>query len=394
MADEDTISTDAIATLRHVAARSGLPMQISGSNTQAGFRTWNVNYTQVRWMRIYFANFYASSAVSGVETPAGADMTLRCAVEYPRGKFTSITTTVIPDGGIGYVDISVSIPAFAIYRICGDINYPAAGRVVSSGWANNCDRGNGDEYQVGPSGYGHITDGTVLGSGGSGGIYPLAVLAYSKIPVWSAIGDSITAGVNDTISCASGGRGLFGRALSRIGPHLNMGLPGDRATWFTTNSVRRMEIMRIAGVSRAVLALGVNDFANSRTSANVLADRTSIRALAPSWTWIDATVTPSTTSTDNWQTAANQTVTSAGVNTQRTTFNDALRSGTAMLSGSSGTIDLASMVETSTTNERGPILNGGVWIPGMVGYTDGVHPSSTGVEQIDPYVHRALSARR
>jgi len=378
--------------MRHIAARTGIPNTISGSNTQAGFRTWNYNYVSCTSLRIWFANYYINSTVLGVETPAGGPLTVRISIEYPKGTYTPVYSTVIPDGDNGYVDVPVSIPAFAWYRINGDQNYLVTGRVLSSGWSNSMDRSNGDEYQVGPSGYNHIVDGSVLGSGSVAGVYPTAICAMSSLPVIAAVGDSIVAGVNDATADASGGRGILGRGLTDLGPHMNMGVPGDRAQYFATLGTKRVALMLAAGVTTAILELGVNDIMNaSRTSANLLADRATIRALLPGVTWFDTTITPATTSSDNWQTATNQTTTGAGANTQRTTFNDALRAGSVL---TSRIIDIAASVETSAANNVGPVLNGGVWIPGLIGFTDGTHPHSRCNEMLAPIVSRAIAFRR
>lgn len=383
------------SSLRHVAARTGLPNQISGSNTQSGWRCWNYNYVPCASLRIYFANFYVASTTSGIETGAGGPLTVRVSVEYPRGTFTALQTALIADGSYGYVDVPVTIPAFAWYRINGDFNYLSGGRVLSSGWSNAADRSNGDEYQVGATGYGNAQNDNVLGSGPVAAVFPAAVLAISNRRVWAALGDSIAAGVNDTIADTAGGRGILGRSLARLGPNLNYGVPGDKVSTIATSSANRIALLQLAGTEGVILEAGVNDlFSGSRTSAQVLADRATIRGLMPGALWLDTTITPATTSTDNWQTATNQTTFGAASNTQRTTFNDALRAGTALAQGSIGTIDIAALVETAPSNNAGPVLNGGVWIPGLIGYTDGNHPNSRCCEQLEPLVTRALLSRR
>lgn len=374
------------AGLKQVTNRVAVPMQRSGTNTQSGWRSWQISYVAVTSLRIYLPNFYV---LSGVETACGGVQIARISVEYPRGTFTPIQTVSIPDFSYGYVDVPVNIPPFTWFRINGDMNYAAGGFVPAVGWTNACDRGGGDEYSVGAAGYGHTQDDTVLGSGNASSMHPLLVLAQSNRLVWGVIGDSIAAGVNDAQSDPNGGRGLVGRALAEIGPHVNFGCPGDQAVLYAAGSTLRNQLMQLSGMTKAFLELGVNDFfTGSRTSTNVLTDRQTIRNQYPGVTFYDTTITPATTTTDNWQTAVNQTTTSATPNTNRIAFNDSLRAGTALGQGSLGTLDIAAEVETSSGNQYGPVIDGGVWIPGIVGYSDGVHPNSNG------YIRTNNAARR
>jgi lysophospholipase L1-like esterase len=219
---------------------------------------------------------------------------------------------------------------------------------------------------------------------------PIAITASSTLrDVTLLLGDSITAGVGDTAPCESGGRGMYGRGACDAGPSLNYGVPGQTAQTLTAAGCPQLIAMaQEAGVTRGVLALGVNDISAGRTSAQILTELQRIRGIFPSLRWLDATVTPRTTSTDAYQTGAGQAVFSATNNTQRLALNDALRNGTAVTQGSLGVIDVASLLEASTTSNF-PSADGGVWVPGTVG-SDGLHPNTNGYERASGLVARAI----
>lgn len=395
----------ATRALRHCTNRSSIFSIKSGSNTRAGWRTWMFSYVAVSAIDIGFWNGYTTSALSGVETGCGGPLTATLSIEYPRGTFTRVlwtgggTSGVIADNAIGSTGVFTlpfTIPAFAWFRICGDFQYLAGGTVPSVNWANAANRALGDEYQVGTTADYTMQSNGLTTTGSSAVVIPQYVRTYSTMPVLGVIGDSIAAGVNDTLASPNGGRGILGRAIADELPHVNYGTPGDRAVWYVANSVKRRQLLADAGVSKAILQLGVNDInPGSRTSANIQADRDTIRGLLPSITFVDTTITPQTNSSDSWKTAANQTQKSAGSNTERLAFNNALR--TAPATRSSGLLDIASMVETTTAVEFAPVKDGGVWLPryafAVGGETaDGTHSNSICAEDLKDFVKSQLMA--
>lgn len=389
----DTRGFTATTTVRQVTNRTTLFNQISGSNTLSGWRSWQISYVPIKALQIAIANWYVNS---GVETGTGGTMTVPLYVEYPHGTWTPIfqngAAMVIANGATGVTDLTpINIPAFTPFRISGSFTMGAAGRVPSCGWTNTCDRGNGDEYAVGAGTTGHEQDDTVLGTGLASAVQPQAVMALSNRDVWCSLGDSIAAGVNDFAASPDGGRGMFGRSLAKLGPQLNYGCPGDQAVKYVAGNALRLALMQLAGANNIICELGVNDiFTAARTSAQLLADRATIAGLLSSASWYQTTITPNTTSSDNWQTATNQASPNSGDSAVRITFNDALRNSTSL--PYQRLIDIASRVETATTNQVGPVVDGGVWIPGLVGFSDGVHPSSNGYEVISGLVDQLLAA--
>ncbi|HLY90840.1 MAG TPA: SGNH/GDSL hydrolase family protein [Acetobacteraceae bacterium] len=380
------------ASVREIGNRVAIANQKSGSQTRAGFRTWEVDYVGGN-PKVCFSNFIVNSTVSGVETATGGAMNLKLYVEL-NGVVTPFTwggaaTSSIASGGYGCTDPSpVVIPPYTKYRLCGDMQMGSGGTIPSEGWSNSADLPGGDEYQVGTTSD-FCASNTKLATSAAAAIMPALIIAPSSLSVWGVVGDSITAGVNYTQQQPSGGRGILA-ALAEYGPALNYGVPGDKATWYATNSTVRRQLLALGGVTALVDELGVNDLTGSRTAAQLLADRATIRGLFPGVTIYETTIMPTTSTTDGYKTAANQAV--AGSSAQRTSFNDTERGGVA---GVASLLDFAAEVETSTTTEQGFVLDGGVWTASCMVGSDGTHP----VEQCErsrlaPLVRALRSNRR
>lgn len=381
------------SSLRQIGNRVGIFNQKSGSNVRAGFRTWEVNYTSAQPI-VCFWNGFTNSALSGVETGTGGVMNMRLYIEYA-GTTTPLTwggaaTSAIPSNSIGCTDPApITVPAFAKYRLCGDMQMGSGGTVPSSGWSNAADTGGGDEYQTGTTSD-YCASGTALAKTAATAVYPVLVLGQSDRTVWAAVGDSIVAGVNYLQPQISGGRGILA-AMAEGAPILNYGVPGDRAAWYVANSTVRRQLIATGGAIAAVLELGINDVTSGRTSAQVLADRATIRALLPGLAMYETTLMPTASSSDSpaFKTTAGQT--EAGSSAQRKAFNNALRGGVA---GVAGVLDFAAEVETSTATPQGTSLDGGVWLPECMVGGDGTHPSEQCERQRIAPLLRALQATR
>lgn len=348
-------------TIRQVTSRVGISNQISGSGTRQGWRSWQFSYVPLTALKVCRWNGYtngSSGGVSGVETGAGGVLTSKMTVEYPYGTFTTLTWSsassgTIADNTVGCTDLTAlgfTLPAFTWFRIAGDDQYLSGGRVVSSSWSNVTDRAGGDEYQVNTT-QDNTGNDTVMGTGIAQSVFPQLVLGQSDRKVWAVVGDSITAGVNDIILDPSGGRGLLGRSLAKLGPHLNYGVPGDRASYYVSNSTVRRSLITTGAATAYIDELGVNDVnAGAATSSAILASRASIAALTGLSTLdrYETTITPITNiytaGGANYATAGGQTPSATSVNTNRIAFNQTMR--TAKIPSLIAVIDVASMVES------------------------------------------------
>ena len=383
--------------LRQVTNRVGIPSLYSAGTTGQMSRSWQISYVPIRKIKVGWANWgvdinNVKGLGAGTEVGPGAPMTLQLSVEYPMGTFTRLTfdngatSGTISDGATGesdLVDLGFTIPPFRKFRIAA---YAAcASGTWNMNYQNGCDRARGDEFAF--NGANNIMNTTVAGSNNASGMRPLYVLAQSDLGVWGMVGGSILTplGEEDGFLDPSGGVGILGRAVARLSPALNYGVPGDLAQYFVASHDRRLAAFLRAGVTRMINQHGNNDFATGRTAAQLLADKASIRSYIPAVPWFECTSMPRTSGT--WATAAGQSVWNAAQNAQRLTLNNTVRAGIA---GVEGILDLASIVETSSANEVGPVKDGGVWLGGLT--ADGVHPNVRAVLLALPLVEGLLAA--
>lgn len=386
--------SDGGVDLRQVTSRCWLSNVKSGSGVTSSWRSGQMSYVRLEAIKVGIWNGFNGSTSSQVETGTGSTMDVNLSVEYPPGNFQRLTwnngqtTGTIADNAMGYTDIvtlNTPIPAFARFRINGYFVTNGAGRVPSLNITNSADRAAwGDEYQV-STGVDRTMDSTVLGSGSVSSVHPQVVLGYSNIPVGIGIGDSQMLGTQDKYMDPLGQRGLC-RALAQFGPCVNIGVGGDQANLFLVSNTIRREIASVSRASFGLLNYGINDITNGRSSAQLTADRASIRALFPTIPLHGTTVSPKSTSSDTFKTAANQTT--HANNSVRLTFNGTLRGGII----GPGSIDIAGLVETDTGNERLLVQDGGVWMPGMT--DDGTHFTSPGYIAAAREIYAALSSRR
>jgi len=343
------------ASVRQVTNRTAINNTKSGSATRQGWRTWQMSYAPLSAVKVCRWNGYTNGSaggVSGVETGAGGALTSKITVEYPVGTYTVLkwsgsNSGVIADNAVGCTDLTTLptiIPAFARFRLAGDDQYLSGGQVVSAVWSNVADRAGGDEYLVNTT-QDYTETSTVLGSSLTQAVIPQLVMGLTDRTVYALVGDSIFAGVNDSVLSSNGGRGEVGRAVAQFGPQLNYGVPGDRAQYAAANFTRRLSLIQMGGAKTAFINLGVNDFANSRTAANVLTDRATLRGLLTGINVFDLTVTPQSLSTNGFRDAAAQSISGASTsNVERVSFNTTLR--TTAIATSSGVVDAAALVET------------------------------------------------
>lgn len=230
------------------------------------------------------------------------------------------------------------------------------------------------------------------------GFGPTAVVADRIAPgsvrkktVYTA-GDSIVAGTGDLVLPSGSGAGYAARALLGTVPLVNTSRAGESVQQFVTVAIGRRRKLFLSMADWMLYQYGVNDIYGSRTLAQFEADCKTV------WNWAKTrglkvaacTLTPRTTSSDEWLTVGNQTVTlPSGANLVRQAYNANLRSGVY-----SPLVDVvfdpAALVEANST---GVVTAGGdYWKADASGpYTvDGVHPSYPGhvlmATAIDPAI--------
>lgn len=193
------------------------------------------------------------------------------------------------------------------------------------------------------------------------------------------VGDSISDGTADvqTPVPTDFGNGWVGRCLAGpdglpIGSSIKATCSGDRAQYRAAARTLSRNAYRQGNLG--VIALGVNDLAGGRTFAQLRSDVYGIAADMKAdgiRKVCVATITPKTTSTDGWASAANQAYFSTAFQPDdaRDQFNAQIKAdASAKANNIDGVIDFAAAVEDAA--------NPGKWKP--LHTADGTHPLATG----------------
>lgn len=194
---------------------------------------------------------------------------------------------------------------------------------------------------------------------------PLAVIGQTTKRSFLLIGDSICAGEYDA---AAADMGIIARSIGPLYAYSNFGIRGDSAFRFTQsgNNSKRMALAQY--FSDIICQTGINDVGiNGRTGAQASTD------LAAEWAILEAsgnrlfqaTITPSSTSSDSWATVANQAVKAWESN--RITLQNFIRAGNVNVHG---IIEVADSLESTR--------NSGRWKAPPQHTIDGTHPTPAG----------------
>ena len=197
-------------------------------------------------------------------------------------------------------------------------------------------------------------------------VYPLAIVGRTTIPSICVVGDSRQAGIGDTVMDASGNAGEMPRAFGGNFAYSQIACPGEDLASFLTNSTLRQAILQYC--THVIGCHGINDLRESSTAAALLADIITFKGLVGQRPLLWTTLSPVTTSTNNWVDQNGQTPSLPGGDGQRVSFNTSLRGG---LSSLVGIVDVCGTTESS--------LNSGKWITNGTSQfytTDGLHETT------------------
>lgn len=306
-----------------VATRGAVP-PLKAGGTQGQTRSYHVAQDNIASLCAVFPNFYVPSS-SSVETGPGAAATITASVEYPIGsarqqlKFSGLAQGSIPNNGMvfsDYLTLAVSIPKgepFRLwhYRTCASgLPYGATQQAPMLG----------EGAQFGGS-VADVTMSGAIGGSDSGSVYgPIAILGQTKQRTVAILSDSIDWGDGDRFNSYFGDLGVLARSIGPYYAYSKLATPGDSAVEFVASHDNRLAIAQYA--SDIIIGYGTNDLP-TRTDAQINADMLTIAGyFGVGKNLYSRTITPITTSTDNWATIANQTadfksVAAASVNATR-----------------------------------------------------------------------------
>jgi hypothetical protein len=323
-----------------------------------------------------FKNSYMSN--TNVETGVGGASTIHASVEYPPGTCTPHTFSgnpsgTIPDNGTLQPDpLTISIPDGA--KVCDR-------EFITNSFGITFEADNGVNQINTAFGDATVTSGAtdqtvsctpVVDSGTAGAHGPLMVTGTTTKKSVCILGDSIAYGSHDTYSGSSGDLGSIERSIGPSFAYSNISSGGDAATTFVGGS-RTIRSLIFPYCTSAIVEYGRNDLYPSinHTAAQLEANLTTIYGYFTNPVnagIFQTTLTPDTASTDSWATTGNQTPVAGGPETNRATFNAALRGST--FGPTNGFFDINNAVGTGS--------NESLWIvTGAANYctSDGVHPS-------------------
>ena len=365
--------------------------QVSASslpnNISTGFKSGNgqiprVAASRITQPRLAFANWYQNSTVH--EAGTGGTATFSASIQYPisatpaTGTWQAITwggaaTVTAADGATTALSdpltLTTPIPAGAAYLIRWHVEATAQIAFYNFTGLNTFIPNQLCEANATAGALADKTSGGTIAAGTSANnVFPVLIVDTTTRPsFYMGPTDSRVFGLQDLMD-ASGHIGELARSIGGQYGYINAGCPSETLQGWLLGYTRRSALAQYC--SHVIGQNGINDNAAGRTAAQVAADITTATAVftgmgkTVQWT----TLPPISTSTDGWATTANQTV--SNFNAARTALNDILRSG--QIAGLSGTIDIASVVESG--------LNSGLWTP--LATNDGIHENYLGNQLI------------
>lgn len=295
-----------------VATRGLLPQRVNSTNRQANSRSGHVMRSNVTAIQLGLVNWLVPND-TWIETGTGSSASVKASIEYPPGTKTQVlfsgsATGTIANGATLFSDaLPISIPKHAKFWVI--INWSSTTGVLYSPIDVSGGSTIGDQFEMAVSG---LTDKTLSGSiPDSDNCYPpVAIIGMTTDPSVVIVGDSIAMGEGDTVGDSTGDFGLIARSVGPQCAYMNLAQYADSAQMFVSGSTRRQALLQYA--SHMICEYGFNDIFNAgRSVSAVAADLATIRgymtALGSDKRAYQTTITPYTTTTDNWATLANQT---------------------------------------------------------------------------------------
>lgn len=355
-----------------VATRSYVSNFLAASS-QAMCRTRHIAKDTITAVQVAYGAWRYQADTGDIVTAA---MTVNVALEYPVGvivgtfAWNGASNKLIPSGETALSDaLACNVPSGAefwlrLYVVMASGGVPQMG----TGSGGNDQAYAGEAMNLGSSIADQTAGGTITNNNGGRNIYPLAVVGMTGKASFYLIGDSKTAGSGEEGAVGAGDTGELARSIGAAGyAYINAGVSSD----FAVNRAHRSR--RIAALaqycSHVVVQLGFNDlFSGGYTAAQIMSNLNNIYSQYPSKPILQATITPTTTSTDAWATTGNQAVRPGEA--ERVTLNGLIRAKPIPLVG---VLEIADVMETAR--------NSGIFkAPGNT--ADGVHETRAGYDLI------------
>lgn len=368
-----------------IATREGfIPKANGGANTYSMSNVWHVariaSGVSLTTVQIVIGNFWDPN--TGETNNGAQDDSVACSIEFPIGtfnqcKFSGATTTTVAAGAIRITDgIVLAAPLVNGSLFKTRYYYHNASGIH---YFSNFDPNN-DLQNFGASG---VTDqtmgGTVSQAAPGTGSDVLAIIGPQTLPSVCIIGDSRASGLKDGAGNYSGGIvtnpyiGEIAPSIAPVFPFINLAVSGEQAATFISGShVQKVTLSQYC--SHIVDELGTNDiYAASASAATLIGYQQTIAGYFPSKPFFLTTISPESSSSDNFTTLGNQSV--SAMNAAYQAYNEQVRSS-KQLSFVTDIFDIAAVTEAG--------MGSGLWIVAPSGAianyatADGTHENEVG----------------
>jgi lysophospholipase L1-like esterase len=391
-----------------VTGGSGLPLPWQVANTNGTYRQKHPLVCDAAALQLVFFGYGQSgqSGHDGEENPtntSGAEsfttLSIKAGIECrAEGTGANITYPVFFKGSrTGSLDpggILVSDP-LGVYLKTATQNYFYTRTYVSSAnqYPLGCVAvaGNNEGFDSGndDTGYNNATGSFSSQTNPMFGPWLVLGVASSRNqPVIGCVGESIMTGAKNniqngsTITTTSPDVSFLDVALNNTYPLVKLSKSSDTDTIFSNTRLTNGRHIALSICTHVFVQYGTNNINNAVSPATIYAN---LQAICKYIKLFGArvylcTIPPRTTSSDNWATAGNQTVTANEANrvTLNTSIRGAVADGTA-----DAVVDICTPIEVNSSNVL--TQNGGIWLSNGTAkhYTpDGIHPAYDGNQAI------------
>lgn len=333
-----------------------------GNSTSLNYmqsRTFHVATDNISSAQVVFNGLYISG---GNENAAAGVGDITASIEYPAGTFNQLTWSGSPTGHMDgnnlisdKIILSTSIPTGSTFWVRSWVHWTSTNKPFSTDGMQWIYPSTGEAAEWSTTAPTDKTmGGTINITSFHAAIYrPVAILGTTRRATFFLAGDSRTrasgsGGNNDISGGFPGTIGELERSIAAKGfGYINGSMIGDSYAAATQSDayVKRGELANYC--THIIDNYGINDLGTSATIApstfnSYMATLKAVTGLVGK-PYYHTTLTPRSTSTDNWSTLMNQT--SVASTPSRISLNDALRAGT--LSSPTGYVELADANESS-----------------------------------------------
>ena len=314
--------------LGFVATRTATPHRQNLAINSMTTRTAHVARDNITQLKLLSGNWFVcedvingSCATQYAEQGSGASQTRTAVFEYPAGTYHRVTwggssSVTEANGATDIVSdwIAVTIPKGAAFWTQEYVSNSAGIIYLSQVGNNEFSTTLGDKTVLGGSDATgtNFSDGGAFGAAGGYGMFPYGILAMTSNAAVLIIGTSRTEGIFDTVD-SSGDLGIIARSVGQYWGYVNGGVTGQSLANFNSSHSKRATLGKY---SSQVIFEGPTNDDLSAGLPSLEATMQSAWAVYPSEKVYSTTCDPDTSSTDEWETTANQTVSKnfSGVN--------------------------------------------------------------------------------